>query len=216
MTTKDEKTTTPPRERTVRLPLVAAAAAVVAVGVGGLGFGAVHFATARADLDKTASVQRAQQSDRDAALKAGSDFLVTAYTVDAERDKGMDKWNTAMIAATTDTLKDQVRQTKAMLSLLTEADASMTGAVGDTAVVSQNDNLIRILGVVKLTGKAPGQADPTAGSVTEYVDLMKVNGAWKVFGYKDIGSKAGAGTPDAGLPGLPATTPTPNAPAPGR
>ncbi|GAB0101749.1 hypothetical protein JMUB6875_07130 [Nocardia sp. JMUB6875] len=185
---------------------VAAAALVVAVAVG-LGLGAWHFAAARDDIRATAAHLDAQAADRDAALKACAGFLATAYTVDAVNDKGMAKWNDAMTAATADTLKEQVRQTKAMLSLLTEADASMTGAVSDSAVISQNDNLIRILAVVKLTGRAPGQNDPTNGSVTEYVDLMKVDGQWKVFGYKDIGTKSGAGQTEAGLPGLPATQP---------
>ncbi|WP_067813168.1 hypothetical protein [Nocardia inohanensis] len=191
----------------VRMPVVVAIAAAIAVIAAGSGFGAWHFAAARDDLAQTASGYRAQADDRDAALKAGASFLATAYTVDAVNDKGMAKWNTAMTAATTDTLKEQVRQTKALLSLLTEANASMTGSVADSAVISQNDNLIRVLAVVKLTGNAPGQGEPTTGSVTEYVDLMKVDGQWKVFSYKDIGSKTGTGEPTAGLPGLPATQP---------
>ncbi|MEV6768524.1 hypothetical protein AB0N05_07800 [Nocardia sp. NPDC051030] len=192
----------------VRMPVALAAAVVVAVAALALGIGAWHFADARGDLRQTAARFDTQAADRDAALRAGAGFLATAYTVDAVNDKGMSKWNTAMTAATTDTLKEQVRQTKALLSLLTEADASMTGAVSESAVISQNDTLIRMLAVVKLTGKAPGQGDPTTGSVTEYVDLMKVDGQWKVFGYKDIASKTGPGQPDAGLPGLPATQPT--------
>ncbi|MBL1078955.1 hypothetical protein JK358_31580 [Nocardia sp. 2] len=193
--------------RTVRMPLLIAVAAALAVLTAGLGIGAWHFASAASDLDASAHTRQAQADDREAALRAGSDFLRIAYTVDAVADKSMAKWNAAMTAATTDTLKEQVRETKAMLSLLTEADATMTGAVGEAAVVSQNDNLIRMVAVVKLTGNAPGQTDTTSGSVTEYVDLMKVDGVWKVFGYKDITAKTGAGEPDSGLPGLPATAP---------
>lgn len=204
-----------PRPRVIKLPVVAAAIAAVAVLAAVLGIGSWQFASARADLAHTATAQQAQRADRDTGLKAGSDFLAIAYTVDAKNDKSMAKWNAAMTAATTDTLKEQVRQTKAMLSLLAEAGASMTGTVSDAALVSQNDTLVRMVAVVKLTGEAPGQTAPTTGSVTEYVDLMKVDGAWKVFGYKDISSKTGAGEPSAGLPGLPATTPTPTAPAPG-
>ncbi|MCU1647041.1 MAG: hypothetical protein JWN03_7316 [Nocardia sp.] len=187
----------------VRLPVVIAAASAVVLASAGSGFSAWHFADARSDLRHTVAVGDAQSADRDAALKVGGDFLATAYTVDAVNDKGMAKWNAAMTAATTDTLKEQVRQTKALLSLLAESNASMSGAVSDAAVISQNDTLIRMLAVVELTGKAPGQNDPTTGSVTEYVDLMKVDRHWKVFGYKDIGSKTGPGQPDAGLPGLP-------------
>ncbi|MET9486836.1 hypothetical protein [Nocardia sp. NPDC006630] len=191
----------------VRLPVVMAAVSAVVVVAAGLGFGAWHFADARGELRHTAAADAAQSADRDAALKVGGDFLATAYTVDAVNDKGMAKWNAAMTAATTDTLKEQVRQTKALLSLLAESNASMSGAVSDAAVISQNDTLIRVLAVVKLTGRAPGQNDPTTGSVTEYIDLMKVGGQWKVFGYKDIGAKSGPGQPDAGLPGLPAIQP---------
>ncbi|WP_327145090.1 hypothetical protein [Nocardia sp. NBC_01327] len=191
----------------VRLPVVVAAASAVVVVAAGLGFGAWHFADARSELRHTAAAGDAKSADRDAALKVGGDFLATAYTVDGVNDKGMAKWNDAMTAATTDTLKEQVRQTKALLSLLAESNASMSGAVSDAAVISQNDTLIRMLAVVGLTGRAPGQNDPTTGSVTEYVDLMKVGGQWKVFGYKDIGAKTGPGQPDAGLPGLPAVLP---------
>lgn len=193
--------------RTIRTPLALAAVIMAVLAVLGSAIGAWHFAAANDGLRHTAAGFDARAADRAAATKAGADFLATAYTVDAVNDKGMAKWNTAMTAATTDTLKDQVRQTKALLSLLTEANASMTGAVSDSAVISQNDTLIRVLAVVKLTGKAPGQSDPTTGSVTEYVDLMKVGGTWKVFGYKDIGAKSGPGQPDAGLPGLPLPQP---------
>ncbi|MFF2551493.1 hypothetical protein ACFVUS_10870 [Nocardia sp. NPDC058058] len=192
----------------VGLPAVLGVAAVVLLLTGGLGFGAWHFADARDGLRHGVAAADGQAADQAAALKVGGDFLATAYTVDAVNDKGMAKWNAAMTGATTDTLKEQVRQTKALLSLLAESDASMTGVVSDAAVISQNDTLIRMLAVVKLTGKAPGQAAPTTGSVTEYVDLMKVGGQWKVFGYKDIGSKTGAGQ-DGALAGLPAAQPGP-------
>lgn len=191
--------------RRIGMPVVVAA--VIAVLAAGMGIGAWHYAAARHDLEVTARGFDVQAGDREAALKAGAGFLATAYTVDAAGDKSMAKWNAAMLAATTDTLKDQVRQTKALLSLLAEANASMTGTVSDSAVISQNDTLIRMLAVVKLTGSAPGQTEPTTGSVTEYVDLMKVDGQWKVFSYKDIGTKTGTGEPGAGLPGLPATQP---------
>ncbi|WP_405492352.1 hypothetical protein [Nocardia sp. NBC_00511] len=190
------------RAGTVRFPVLIAGVLAIVMLVGGLGFGAWHFASEGDSLRRTAVRFDAQAADREGALRAGDGFLAAAYTVDAVGDKGMGKWNDAMTAATTDTLKEQVRQTKALLSLLSESDANMSGTVSDSAVISQNDNLIRVLAVVKLTGKAKGQAEPTTGSVTEYVDLMKVDGRWKVFGYKDIGSKAGAGQPDAGLPGL--------------
>lgn len=183
----------------VRLPVVVAAATAVVVAGAGFGFGAWHFAGQRQDAQRSVASAEAQAVDRESALGVGVNFLATAYSVDSVNDKGMAKWNAAMTAATTDTLKEQVRQSKAMLSLLAESNASMTGVVSESAVISQNDTLIRMLAVVKLTGKAPGQAEPTTGSATEYVDLMKVGGQWKVFGYKDIGSKAGAG---AGLPGL--------------
>ncbi|MFB8006805.1 hypothetical protein [Nocardia sp. NPDC056000] len=192
----------------VGFPAVVGVAVAVLLLSGGLGFGAWHFADARDGLRHGVAAADGQAADRAAALKVGGDFLATAYTVDAVNDKGMAKWNAAMTGATTDTLKEQVRQTKALLSLLAESDASMTGVVSDAAVISQNDTLIRMLAVVKLTGKAPGQDAPTTGSVTEYVDLMKVGGQWKVFGYKDIGSKAGAGQ-DGALAGLPAVQPGP-------
>ncbi|QLY29507.1 hypothetical protein H0264_30290 [Nocardia huaxiensis] len=193
--------------RTVRMPVVVAAVTLAALLALGLFIAAGYFASERSDLASTATARQATTADHDAALKAGSEFLAVAYTVDAVNDKGMSKWNTAMTAATTDTLKEQVRDTKAMLSLLTEAGASMTGTVGEAAVVSQNDTLIRMIAVVQLTGKAPEQVEPTTGSVTEYVDLMKIDGTWKVFGYKDITAKTGAGDTAAGLPGLPATQP---------
>ncbi|NNH70974.1 hypothetical protein HLB23_14065 [Nocardia uniformis] len=189
-----------------------ACTAVVSVVLAGLAW---KFAGDRADTDRAAAEYSAQAADRAAALRAGSDFLIAAYTVDAAGDKGMSKWHAAMSAATTDTLRDRVQQTKAVLSLLTEADASMTGAVEEVAVVSQNDKLIRLLAVLRLTGRAPGQTEPTSGSVTEYIDLIQVNGTWKVFGYQDIAGKSAAGVPDSGLPGLPATQPQPS-PAPGR
>src|SRR5438132_1364218 len=119
----------PGSQRKVRLPVVTAVAVAMVLAATGLGIGTWHFASSRSGMEHTADRLAAQTADRDSALKAGAGFLTTAYTVDAVNDKGMAKWNDAMTAATTDTLKDQVRQTKAMLSLLTESDASMTGTV---------------------------------------------------------------------------------------
>ncbi|MEU0545324.1 hypothetical protein ABZ319_36165 [Nocardia sp. NPDC005978] len=187
----------------VRRSVVTVVAGVVVAVAGGAGAGAWHLADIGAAARSRVAAIDAQEADRAGALAAGARFLATAYTVDVAGDKTMAKWNAAMTAATVDTLKEQVRQTKAMLSMLTEAGAGMTGTVTESAVISQNDTLLRIVAVVRLTGSAPGQAEPTTGSVTEYVDLMKVNGEWKVFGYKDIGSTGGAGAPAAGLPGLP-------------
>ncbi|MEV6556819.1 hypothetical protein AB0M22_13945 [Nocardia sp. NPDC051756] len=194
------------RRRWTRLPLSAilVAALVCAVAAAGLGFLTWRYASDRNDLAATAANYQAQSADRAAGLAAGSAFLTAVYRVDAVTDKALLKWNDAVNAATTDTLREQLRQTKAILSMLTEAGATMTGAVTEAAIVSQNDTLVRLLAVVDLTGTLPNTPDPTTGSVTEYVDLMKVNGQWKVFGYQDIGAKNGAGQPVPGLPGLPA------------
>ncbi|MCU1647040.1 MAG: hypothetical protein JWN03_7315 [Nocardia sp.] len=183
---------------TKRRLLVAVAAAAVLVGGSGTACG--YFALARTHAADAVSTARARTADQDAASKAGADFLTTMFTVN---DGSLDRWDSAVLASTTDSMHDQLGQWRGVLDKLVKAHLEMNSTVKDIGVVSQNGDAITLLAVIESTGRTdPDAKEPGTNDSSVLVDMHKIDGHWKVSGYGPAG----------GLP--PAPAPTTDAPAP--
>lgn len=186
--------------------IVAGAVAVIVIGMGST---CGYFAYEHGNTADKVAEARAQAADRDAASKAGADFLTTMFTVN---DGSLDHWDTAVLAATTDSMHDQLGQWRQVLDKLVKAHTDMTSSVKDIGVVSQNDDAITLLAVIESTGSTdPANPQPGTTDSSALVDMRKIGAQWKVSGYGPAG-----GVPPAAAPTTPpaAAPPAADTPAP--
>ncbi|MFI1916940.1 hypothetical protein [Nocardia sp. NPDC020380] len=180
------------------------AAIVAAVIVVVMGSACGYFAYQHGDTADRVAAARAQAADRDAASKAGADFLTTMFTVN---DSSLDHWDSAVLAATTDSMHDQLGQWRQVLDKLVKTHTDMTSTVKDIGVASQNGDAITLLAVIESTGSTdPTNPQPGTTDSSALVDMRKIGGQWKVSGYGPAG-----GVPPAAAPTTPPAT---DAPAP--
>ncbi|MFJ4649923.1 hypothetical protein ACIP5Y_01475 [Nocardia sp. NPDC088792] len=179
--------------------IVAGAVAVIVIGMGST---CGYFAYEHGNTADQVAAARAQAADRDAASKAGADFLTTMFTVN---DSSLDHWDSAVLAATTDSMHDQLGQWRQVLDKLVKAHTDMTSSVKDIGVVSQNDDAITLLAVIESTGSTdPANPQPGTTDSSALVDMRKIGAQWKVSGYGPAG-----GVPPAAAPAAPPAADTP-------
>ncbi|WP_067813166.1 hypothetical protein [Nocardia inohanensis] len=167
-----------------------AAGIAAAVLLGGIGSGLGYFAYEHGKAADTVAAAQALAGDRDAASKAGSEFLTTMFTVN---DGSLDRWESAVLASTTDSMHDQLGQWKNVLQKLISAHMEMSSTVKDVGVVSQAEDAVTLLAVIESTGRtSPDSAAPSVTSSSAVIDLRKIDGKWKIQGYGPAG-----GTPPA-------------------
>ncbi|MFF2551494.1 hypothetical protein ACFVUS_10875 [Nocardia sp. NPDC058058] len=189
------------RDRRIELTKrrVVAASTAAAIVLGGSAAACGYLALARDEAADRVSVSQSRAADRDAATKAGSTFLTTMFTVN---DASLDRWDSAVVASTTDSMHDQLAQWRTVLDKLVKAHLEMASTVQDVGVVAQHDDAVTLLAVIESTGRTdPDAKDPGTTYSSALVDLRKINGDWKVSSYGPAG-------------GLPPTPAAPPAPAP--
>lgn len=194
------------RELAVARPKLLAAAAAVVVLLAGTGSACGYFAYTRQHAAAEVHTAQSRATDRDDATKAGTDFLTTMFTVN---DGSLDRWEQSVLAATTDSMHDQLAQWKTVLQKLVAAHLEMSSTITDSGVVSQTLDSVTVLAVIESTGRTdPGNPQPGTSSSAALIDLRKIDGRWKVQSYGPAG-----GTPPvvtSAPPATPATgTPTP-------
>ncbi|MFB7716975.1 hypothetical protein [Nocardia sp. NPDC056100] len=178
---------------------VLTALAAAAITLGGSAATCGYFALARDDAADQVSAAQAHTTDRDAATKAGSDFLTTMFTVN---DGSLGRWDSAVLATTTDSMHDQLGQWRTVLDKLVKAHLEMASTVKDIGVVSQNGDALTLLAVIESTGRTdPDAKEPGTTYSSALIDLRKIDNTWKISGYGPAG-------------GLPPAAPSPPAPTP--
>ncbi|WP_405492350.1 hypothetical protein [Nocardia sp. NBC_00511] len=194
------------RELAVTRPKLLAAAAAAAVLLAGTGSACGYFAYTRHHAVTEVRASQSRVTDRDAATKAGTDFLTTMFTVN---DGSLDRWEQSVLAATTDSMHDQLAQWKTVLQKLVAAHLEMSSTITDSGVVSQAPDAVTVLAVIESTGRTdPGNPQPGTSSSAALIDLRKIDGHWKVQSYGPAGGTPPAATPAP--PAVPATgTPSP-------
>jgi hypothetical protein len=189
-------------ERGVRVPLLGVAAAVLVgvVLVSVLGYLYWSASDRNNDLEGTVAASRQTEQDRSAALTAATNFMTTANNIDYQN---LDPWFKQMTDGSTGAFRDSYEPVKSGIGEVIKASQlKITGKVNQAAISTQTDNSIRVLALVDQTIQSVKLTQPTQVATAMYVDLMKVNGEWKVYGMNQGADQSlSAATPAA--PGLP-------------
>ncbi|GAB0101750.1 hypothetical protein JMUB6875_07140 [Nocardia sp. JMUB6875] len=174
-------------EQSVTRQRVIALVAAVGLLLGGSGAACGYFAYSKARAAEQVATAQARAADRDAAIKAGSEFLTTMFTID---DGSLDRWEKSVLAATTDGMHEQLAQWKTVLQKLISAHVDMSSTVKDVGVVSQNGDAVTLLAIIESSGRAdPAAAQPSPSDSAALVDLRRIDGQWKIQGYGPAGGK---------------------------
>ncbi|MEU0545323.1 hypothetical protein ABZ319_36160 [Nocardia sp. NPDC005978] len=182
-----------------------AAATAAALLLGGSGSALGVFAVTSAQATDRVAAAEAWATDRVDALAAGSAFLTTMFTVD---DGSLQRWDSAVLGATTDSMHDQLTRWRAVLEKLVAAHLEMSSTVKEIGVVTQDGDAVTLLAVIESTGRTDPAADPGTSSSAALIDLRRLDGRWRVSGYGPA-----AGLPPA-APAAPAAAPESPAPVP--
>ncbi|MFE3189631.1 hypothetical protein ACFXHA_11530 [Nocardia sp. NPDC059240] len=178
------------REIAVTKRRVRAAGLAALLLLGGIGSACGYFAYEKHTAAADVAAAQARQTDRDAAAKAASTFLTTMFTVN---DGSLDRWDSAVLAATTDSMHDQLAQWRAVLEKLVKAHVQMSSVITDIGPVSQNGDAVTLLAVIESTGNTdPNSAQPGTTDSSAVVDMRRIDGTWKVQGYGPAGGMPAA------------------------
>ncbi|MFW0789578.1 hypothetical protein [Gordonia sp. CPCC 205333] len=163
------------------------------------------------DLEGTVAAQRQTEQDRSAALTAAKAFLVTANNIDYTN---LDPWFKQMTERSTGAFRDSYQPVQSGIGEVIKASQlKIVGKVSQAAISSQTASSIRILALVDQTVQSVKLAKPTPVATAMYVDLMRDNGAWKVYGMNQAADQTvqspqnSTGVPVPGAPAAPAPTP---------
>lgn len=187
---------------------VIAAAAAAALVLGGTASGLGYFALVSGTAQDRVATAAAEVSDREAATKAGSEFLTTMFTVN---DGSLTRWDSAVLASTTDSMHEQLGQWRTVLDKLVKAHLEMSSTIKDIGVVSYNGDAVTLLAVIESVGRTdPDATEPGTNYSAALVDMRKQDGHWKVSSYGPAGGMPpAAAKPPAPTTDAPAPDPTP-------
>ncbi len=181
---------------------LAVAGAVVVLGSGFFGFRYFEVSNRNDDLTGTVAQLRAGDDDRQVALDAGRSFINAANNIDY---LNLDPFVKAMTDGSTGAFHDSYAPSAGSVSEVIKASQlRIKGNVTEAGIATQTDNSIRVIAFVEQTIQSLKLLQPTPVNVAMYVDLMKVDGRWLVYGM----SQGSDGTlRDPGQPADPAAVP---------
>ncbi|NNH70973.1 hypothetical protein HLB23_14060 [Nocardia uniformis] len=162
-----------------------AVALALVLCLAGTGSACAYFAITKHSAAAAADSERAAQADREAATKAGSDFLTTMFTV----DKGsLDRWDAMVVGATTDAMHPQLVQWRGVLEKLVGANVEMSSKVTSIGVRQQTGPAVTLIAVIESTGRTDPDAQPGTSSSAALIELRQIDGRWKVQSYGPAGA----------------------------